>query len=313
MLTFTVRRLLYGALLLFVIVTLAYLLLYAAAGNVGRTILGPTATQATVALKNQQLGLNSPLISRYFSWLGHALTGNFGSSWFTNQAVTTAILTRLQVTLTLVFGAVVVSAVLSAALGVWAALRGGWVDRFIQVFTVLGFAIPGFIIAVFLVRYLALGTHWFKPTGYVPLATSFTGWIRTVTLPIIALSIGLIAGVAQQVRSSVMDALRQDWVRTLRSRGIPERSVLFRHVLRNAGGPALSVLALSFVGLLGGAVIIEEVFGIPGLGQIAVLATSEGDVPLVMGLVVAIGVIVIVVNLVIDLLQGFLNPKARIS
>jgi peptide/nickel transport system permease protein len=313
MLTFTVRRLLYGALLLFVIVTLAYLLLYAAAGNVGRTILGPTATQATVALKNQQLGLNSPLISRYFSWLGHALTGNFGSSWFTNQPVTTAIFARMQVTLTLVFGAVIVSAVLSAVLGVWAALRGRWVDRSVQVFTVLGFAIPGFIIAVFLVRYLALGTHWFKPTGYVPLATSFTGWIRTVTLPIIALSIGLIAGVAQQVRSSVMDALRQDWVRTLRSRGIPERSVLFRHVLRNAGGPALSVLALSFVGLLGGAVIIEEVFGIPGLGQIAVLATSEGDVPLVMGLVVAIGVIVIVVNLVIDLLQGFLNPKARIS
>jgi peptide/nickel transport system permease protein len=313
MLTFTVRRLLYGALLLFVIVTLAYLLLYAAAGNVGRTILGPTATQATVALKNQQLGLNSPLISRYFSWLGHALTGNFGNSWFTNQPVTTAIFARMQVTLTLVFGAVIVSAVLSAVLGVWAALRGRWVDRSVQVFTVLGFAIPGFIIAVFLVRYLALGTHWFKPTGYVPLATSFTGWIRTVTLPIIALSIGLIAGVAQQVRSSVMDALRQDWVRTLRSRGIPERSVLFKHILRNSGGPALSVLALSFVGLLGGAVIIEEVFGIPGLGQIAVLATSEGDVPLVMGLVVAIGVIVIVVNLVIDLLQGFLNPKARIS
>lgn len=313
MLTFTVRRLFYGALLLFVIVTLAYLLLYAAAGNVGRTILGPTATQATVALKNQQLGLNSPLISRYFSWLGHALTGNFGNSWFTNQPVTSAIFARMQVTLTLVFGAVIVSAVLSAVLGVWGALRGRWVDRSVQVFTVLGFAIPGFIIAVFLVRYFALGTHWFKPTGYVPLATSFTGWIRTVTLPIIALSIGLIAGVAQQVRSSVIDALRQDWVRTLRSRGIPERSVLFKHVLRNAGGPALSVLALSFVGLLGGAVIIEEVFGIPGLGQIAVLATSEGDVPLVMGLVVAIGVIVIVVNLVIDLLQGFLNPKARIS
>ena len=313
MLTFTVRRLLYGVLLLFVIVTLAYLLLYAAAGNVARTILGPTATQATVALKNKQLGLNTPLISRYFSWLGHALTGNFGSSWFTNQAVTTAILTRLQVTLTLVFGAVVVSAVLSAALGVWAALRGGWVDRFIQVFTVLGFAIPGFIIAVFLVRFFALGTHWFKPTGYVPLTTSFSGWVSTVTLPVIALSIGLVAGVAQQVRSSVIDALRQDWVRTLRSRGVSERSVLFKHVLRNAGGPALSVLALSFVGLLGGAVIVEEVFGIPGLGQVSVSSTTQSDIPMVMGLVVAVGTLVILVNLAIDILHGFLNPKARVS
>jgi peptide/nickel transport system permease protein len=313
MLTFTVRRLVYGVLLLFVIVTLAYLLLYAAAGNVGRTILGPDATQATVAAKNHELGLSSPLLSRYFSWLGHALTGNFGTSWFTNQPVTTAILTRLQVTLTLVLGAVIVSAVISAALGVWAALRGGAVDRTVQVFSVLGFAIPGFIIAVFLVRIFALGTHWFKPTGYVPIAISFSGWVRTVTLPIIGLSIGLVAGVAQQVRSSVIDSLRQDWVRTLRSRGVAERSVLFKHVLRNAGGPALSVLALSFVGLLGGAVIIEQVFGIPGLGQIAVLATSDGDVPLVMGLVVAIGVIVILVNLVVDLLQGFLNPKVRIS
>src|SRR6185295_4021453 len=197
-----------------------------------------------------------------------------------------------------------VSAVASAALGVWAALRGGWVDRVIQVFSVLGFAIPGFLIALFLVRIFALGLHWFKPTGYVPITYYFVGWIRTVTLPIIALSIAL------EVRSSVIDSLRQDWVRTLRSRGISERSVLFKHVLRNAGGPALSVLALSFVGLLGGAVIIEQIFGIPGLGQVAVLATSQGDVPLVMGLVVAIGVLVIVVNLVVDLLQGFLNPKA---
>jgi len=313
MLTFTVRRLLYGVLLLFVIVTLAYLLLYAAAGNVARTILGPTATQATVALKNKQLGLNTPLISRYFSWLGHALTGNFGSSWFTNQAVTTAILTRLQVTLTLVFGAVIVSAVVAAVLGVWAALRGGWVDRLIQLFSVLGFAIPGFIIAVFLVRFFALGTHWFKPTGYIPLTTSFSGWVQTVTLPIIALSLATIAGVAQQIRGSVIDAMRQDWVRTLRSRGLPERRVVFKHVLRNAGGPALSVLALSFVGLLGGAVIVEEVFGIPGLGQVAVSATSQGDIPMVMGLVVATGTLVILVNLAIDILHGFLNPKARLS
>src|SRR5260370_18368531 len=124
----------------------------------------------------------------------------------------------------------------------------------------------------------------------------FGGWVRTVTLPVIALSIGLVAGVAQQVRSSVIDALRQDWVRTLRSRGVSERSVLFKHVLRNAGGPALSVLALSFVGLLGGAVIIEQVFGIPGLRQVAVLATSERDLPLLMALVFALGGVVILAN-----------------
>ena len=313
MLRFTMRRLVHGALQLFVIATIAYLLLYLAAGNVARTILGPDATAATVAAKNQQLGLNSPLLSRYVTWLGHAVTGDFGASWLTSQPVTTAILTRLEVTLTLVLGAVVVSAVVSVVLGIWAALRGGWVDRLVQVVSVLGFAVPGFLVAVFLVRTFALGTHWFKPTGYVPLATSFSGWVQTVTLPIIALSLAVIAGVSQQVRGSVLDALRQDWVRTLRSRGLPERRVLFKHVLRNAGGPALSVLALSFVGLLGGAVIVEEVFGIPGLGQVSVQATSQGDIPMVMGLVVAVGTIVIVVNLAIDILHGFLNPKARLS
>lgn len=313
MLTFTVRRIVHGALQLLVIVTVAFLLLYLSAGNVGRTILGPDATQATVALKNQQLGLNSPLLSRYLAWLGHALTGNFGTSWFTSQPVTTAILTRLEVTLTLVVGAVVISSVVSVVLGVWAALRRGWADRLVQVVSVIGFAVPGFLVAVFLVRVFALGTHWFKPTGYVPLTTSFSGWVQTVTLPIIALALGVIAAVSQQVRGSVLDALRQDWVRTLRSRGLPERRVVFKHVLRNAGGPALSVLALAFVGLLGGTVIVEEVFAIPGLGQVAVSATSQGDVPLVMGLVVAVGVIVILVNLAMDLLQGFLNPKARLS
>jgi len=313
MLRFTVRRLVHGALQLLVIATAAFLLMYAAAGNIARNLLGPDATAATVAAKNAQLGLNSPLLSRYFTWLGHAVSGDFGASWLTSQPVTTAIMSRLEVTLTLVFGAIVVSAVVSAVLGVWAALRGGWVDRLVQVISVLGFAVPGFLVAVLLVRAFALGTHWFKPTGYVPLSTSFSGWVQTVTLPIIALSLATIAAVAQQVRGSVLDALRQDWVRTLRSRGVPERRVLFKHVLRNAGGPALAVLALSFVGLLGGAVIVEEVFGIPGLGQVSVSATTQGDIPMVMGLVVAVGTIVILVNLAIDILHGFLNPKARLS
>jgi peptide/nickel transport system permease protein len=313
MLRFTVRRLVHGALQLLVIATAAFLLLYLTAGNIARQILGPDATAATVAAKNQQLGLDTPLLSRFFTWLGHASTGNFGASWLTSQPVTTAIISRLEVTLTLVLGAVVVSAVVSAVLGVWAALRGGWADRLVQVVAVLGFAVPGFLVAVFLVRALALGTHWFKPTGYVPLTTSFSGWVQTVTLPIIALSLAMIAAVSQQVRGSVIDAMRQDWVRTLRSRGLPERRVVFKHVLRNAGGPALSVLALSFVGLIGGAVIVEEVFGIPGLGQVSVTATTQGDIPMVMGLVVAVGTIVIVVNLAIDILHGFLNPKARVS
>jgi len=178
---------------------------------------------------------------------------------------------------------------------------------------VLGFAVPGFLIAIFLVNVFALNLHWFKPTGYVQMSTSFTGWLSSVTLPIAALAIGAIASVSAQIRGSVIDTSRQDWVRTLRSRGLGENRVLYKHVLRNAGGPALAVLAVQFVGLLGGAIIVEQIFAIPGLGQISVVGTTQGDVPLVMGLVVIFAIIVVVVNIVIEILHGFLNPKARIS
>jgi peptide/nickel transport system permease protein len=181
------------------------------------------------------------------------------------------------------------------------------------VVSVLGFAIPGFLIAIVLVNIFALNLGWFDATGYVQIEDSFTGWLKSVTLPIIALSIGATAAVASQVRGAMIDMMRQDWVRTLRSRGLPESRVLYRHVLRNAGGPALAVLAVQFVGLLGGAIIVEQIFAIPGLGQVSVQGTASGDVPLVMGLIVAIATIVVVVNILIEILHGFLNPKARIS
>ncbi|MDN4483323.1 ABC transporter permease [Demequina lignilytica] len=313
MVRFALRRLLDGVVLIFAISTLSYLLLYLGGGNIARTILGPTATEETVALKTAELGLDQPLIPRYLDWLSGAIRGDFGRSWFTSQPVTEAITSRLAVTLSLVIGTVILSAIVAVVLGVWAARKRGVADRVIQVTAILGFAIPNFLIAILLVRVFALNLGWFKPTGYVQIGTSFTGWLATVTLPILALSVGAVAAVAQQVRGSVIDALRQDWVRTLRSRGIPENRVVYKHVLRNAGGPALAVLAVQFVGLLGGAVIVEQIFAIPGLGQVSVLATSQGDIPLVMGLVVAVGIVVVIVNLVMDLLQGFLNPKVRLS
>ncbi|WNM24658.1 ABC transporter permease [Demequina capsici] len=313
MVRFIIRRLLAGVVLLLAISTLSYMLLYMGSGNIARTILGQSATEDTVAKKAAELGLDQPLLPRYLDWLQGAVHGDFGRSWFTSQPVAEAISSRLAVTLSLVIGTVILSAIIAVAMGVWAARKGGIADRIIQVVAILGFAIPNFLIAIFLVRFFALQLGWFKPTGYVQIGDSFTGWLGTVTLPIIALSVGAVAAVAQQVRGSVIDAMRQDWVRTLRSRGIPESRVVYKHVLRNAGGPALAVLAVQFVGLVGGAVIVEQIFAIPGLGQVSVTATSQGDIPLVMGLVVAVGIVVVLVNLLFDVLQGFLNPKVRLS
>jgi peptide/nickel transport system permease protein len=313
MLRFILRRLFSGIVLLFVITTIAYVLLYLGGGNIARRILGTSATQANVQAKAASLGLDRPLIVQYIDWLGNAIHGDFGASWFTGQPVADAISSRAAVTLSIVIGATVLSAIVAVVLGVWAAVRRGGIDRSVQVLSVLGFAIPGFLIALALVIIFAINLHWFKPTGYIPFTDSPSGWLSTVTLPIIALAIGSIAGVTQQIRGSVIDALRQDYVRTLRSRGLSSGRVIYKHVLRNAGGPALAVLAVQFVGLLGGAVIVEQIFAIPGLGQVSVSATTQGDIPLVMGLVVVTAIIVVVVNLLIDLLQGWLNPKVRLS
>ncbi|KTR93983.1 ABC transporter permease [Microbacterium testaceum] len=313
MLAFIVRRLLSGVVLIAVISFLAFTLLYAAGGDIARRILGENATAETVAKKTAELGLDRPLLVQYGDWLSSAVTGNLGRSWFNGELVSVSVSGRLSVTLSIVIGATLVAAILSILLGVLAARRGGVIDAGVQFLSLVGFAVPGFLIALLLVLVFAVNLGWFKATGYTPLTTSFSGWVASVVLPIVALSIGAIATVAQQVRGSVIDATSRDYVRTLRARGLSENSVIYRHVLRNAGGPALAVLAVQFVGLLGGAVIVEQIFAIPGMGQLSVRATTQGDIPVVMGLVIAFAIIVVVVNLLIDLAQAALNPKVRLS
>lgn len=313
MLGFLARRAASGVVLVFAITTLAFLMLYLGSGNIARRLLGQTATHEQVAAKAAELGLDRPIWEQYVTWLGNALTGDLGRSWFSGQLVIDGVTNRLMVTLSLVVGATIITAVVAVVLGVWAALAGGWVDRAIQFLTVLGMAVPGFLIAVGLVLVLAINLGWFNATGYTGFTDDVMGWARSVTLPVVALSIGGASAVTQQIRGSVVDALQRDYVRTLRSRGLGTRSVVFKHVLRNAVGPALAVLNVQFVGMLGGAVIVEQVFQMPGLGQLAVGATTQGDIPIVMGLVVATAIIVILVNLLIDIAQGLLNPKVRLA
>ncbi|MCM3697058.1 ABC transporter permease [Microbacterium oleivorans] len=313
MLSFIVRRVVSGVVLVAVISAVAFLLLYAGGGDIARRILGENATAETVAKKTEELGLNRPLLTQYTDWLTSAISGNLGRSWFTGELVSVSVTNRLAVTLSLVIGATLISAVIAIVLGVLAARRGGAIDGTVQILSLIGFAVPGFLIALILVLVFAVNLHWFKATGYVPIATSFSGWLASVTLPIIALSIGAIASVAVQVRGSVIDATSRDYVRTLRARGLSEGSVIYKHVLRNAGGPALAVLALQFVGLLGGAVVVEQIFSIPGMGQLSVRSTVLGDIPVVMGLVIAFAILVVIVNLLIDLAQAALNPKVRLS
>lgn len=313
MVSFIFRRLVSGVVVLFVVSTLTFFLLYFSATSVARNILGESATQAQVQLKETELGLDQPLVSRYLSWLGGVVQGDFGVSWFTSQPVVGSILGRLPTTLSIVLATIVIAAVLATLLGVAAAVRRGWIDRMLQIVSIGASAVPQFVVAIVLVTVLAIQLRIFPATGYVPMNQDVGGWLASIALPILALAIGAVASTAQQVRSAVINVLGRDYVRTLRSRGLAPREILFRHVLRGAAPAGLTVLSLQFIGMLGGVVVIEQIFALPGMGFLALQSTTQGDMPVLMGVVVYIVIIVVIVNLLVDLAVGWLNPKARVS
>ncbi|MBA2810854.1 ABC transporter permease [Streptomyces sp. KM273126] len=313
MLAFLLRRIAAGAALVVVVATATFLLLSLTGTDVARNILGETASRSAVAAKSRELGLDQPLVERYWHWAEQAVQGNLGSSWFTGDSVSQSLTDTLPVTLSIVLAGMVIAAVLSVALGTAAALRGGWVDRAVQFAAVLGTAVPSFLIALVLAVTLAVRLGWLPATGYVALGTSPGGWLRSITLPALSLAVAATAATAMQVRGALIDILRADFVRTLRSRGLTTRSVVYRHALRNAAPPALTVLALQFIGLIGGAVVVEKVFGLPGIGTLANSAAVRGDAPVLLGTVVVTVVIVVAVNLLLDVAYGWLNPKVRVS
>jgi peptide/nickel transport system permease protein len=275
--------------------------------------MGDQASEAAVAAKAHQLGLDRPLLVRLGDWLINAVQLKFGSSWFTNQPVFSAIGSRLPLTMTMVFIAIILIAIVATLLGVAAAVKRGAADRAVQIMAVLAASIPGFIIGIVLVLVFAIRLRWFPAISTIQPKSGINAWAASLTLPIIALVLNGIASAAQQIRSAFIKQLELDYVRTLRSRGIPEKEILFRHVLRAAAPAGLTVLSLQFIGLLGGVVIIESIFALPGMGRLAVDATTQSDLPIVMGVVMYTVAIVVVVNLLVDIANGWLNPKVRVS
>jgi peptide/nickel transport system permease protein len=300
------------SLAVFIVVTFAtFSLMYSNGTGIAHAVLGLNATPEGIQAEVVKLGLDQPLLVQYWHWLTGLAHGDLGNSFYTSESVASALSNRVPVTLALVFLTLLLTAVLSVILGVTAAVRGGWMDRVLQFISVLGTAVPAFIVAIALV--FAFAIHWraFPATGYVSPNVSPSGWLASISLPVLALLIGAVAGAAAQFRTAVLDQLGRDYVRTLRARGIPEREIIFRNVLRNAAPPGLTALSLTVFGLLGGAVFIEQVFALPGMGQMANMAAQISDVPLVMGAVLVVVVIVLVVNFAGDLAITLLNPKAR--
>ncbi|MGY1773143.1 ABC transporter permease [Blastococcus sp. SYSU D00813] len=310
---YVLRRLATGLVLAVLVTFITFLLLSPSFDDIVANKLGPAgSTPEAVAQAKAELGLDRPLVIQYLDWLGDVVRGDFGVSYFTSQPVADAVTSRLAVTLSVVLVALGISLVISVVLGVLAAYRGGVVDRVVQSVSLIGHLVPSLLIAIGLVYLLSVQLGWLPATGYTRLSDDPVGWLKSITIPVIALVVGGIANLTAQIRGAMVDELHKDYVRTLRTRGIGIRPILLRHVLRNAAGPALTVLSLEFLTMLGGALIIENVFALPGYGQFAFASSLQGDIPVIMG-ITAFGVILLItVNLVTDLINGWLNPKARV-
>jgi peptide/nickel transport system permease protein len=308
------RRLALSVVLVFVASTLTFVLVSVTPGDPANTILGgqQNVRAQDVAQLRQQLGLNQPLLQRYWHWLRGALHGDFGTSVITGQSVTREVNSRLGVTLTLIVGALVLSAVVGVSLGVVSAIRRGVLGRFTDVLSLGGLAVPAFWLGLVLVSVFAVKLRWFPANGYTAFSAGPSAWLKSITLPILALFVGGVATIAKQTRNAMAEVLDSEFIRNLRANGLPGRSIIFRHALRNAAIPVVTILGLGFVGLLGGTIFIEQLFVLPGIGSLAVSSVQSHDLPVVQGVVIYFVLIVVLVNLLIDLMYGWLNPKARL-
>lgn len=308
-----VRRLLLSVPLLFVVSVLAFGLIALMPGNPALQILGGNATPAAVTALDKQLGLNEPLTVQYWQWLVRAVHGNLGASLFTNQPVVSDLNSRIGVTLTIVIGATILSTLIGVAFGIVSAMRGGWLGRATDVVSLVGFAVPNFWLGLILLTIFAVNLGWLPASGFVPFSSSPLSWLESILLPVITLAAIGVTGVAKQTRDSLRDVLGREFIVALRAEGLPERMIVLKHGLKNAALPIITMMGLFFVGTLGGAVVVEQVFALPGIGSLAVQATSTHDLPVIQGVVIYFTIVVIIVNLILDLAYGVLNPKGLVS
>jgi len=311
MLRLIVRRTLLSVPLLFIVSTSTFVLVALIPGNIARTIVGAQATEQQYLSVRRGLGLNEPLYTRYWQWLERALHGNLGLSLYSQQPVTSLVDSRLATTLSLVVGATVVSALVGVAFGVAGALHPGAIDRVVDGVALLGLSIPSFFLGFVLVEWFAVHFRLFPASGYVAFGVSPADWLESLVLPVVTLSAGGVAVIAKQTRDAMRDVLERPFIRMLRATGIPRRSIIFKHALRSAAIPVVTIVGLVFVAVLGGSVVVESVFALPGLGSLAVQATTQSDLPLIQGIALYFTVIVIVVNLIVDLAYGLLDPRVR--
>lgn len=281
-------------------------------GDPAITLAGDNATEEQIEAIRDRLGLEDPILVQYGRWAGDAVTGDLGDSLYSGRAVTKSIGERLPVTMSLAGLSMAIAVAIAVPAGIIAAVRrGSWVDSTATVGASLGLAMPNFWLGAVLALIFALRLGWLPATGYVPFGEDPVGWLRHLILPAITLGAAAAAETTRQLRSSLSDVLGQDYIRTARAAGIRSRVVVLKHALKNATMPVITVMGFQVAFLLGGSVIVEQLFALPGLGGLAIRAVLDRDLPVIQGVVLFTTVLVVMINLGVDLLYGWLNPKVR--
>jgi peptide/nickel transport system permease protein len=312
MVGYVFRRILATIPVMAIVALFVFSLLYIAPGDPAAVIAGDQATPADVERIRQSLGLDRPFLVRFGEWSWRILHGDLGVSIFTNLPVWTMIEQRIGPTMSLMSVTLVLSVVVAVPMGVIAAWKAGsLLDRIIMGFAVFGFSVPVFVVAYLLAYVFALELEWLPVQGYTPLSAGVWPWLENLILPAIALGCVYIALIARITRATMLEVLSQDYIRTARAKGLGQQPILFLHALKNAAVPIVTVIGIGIALLIGGAVVTESVFVIPGLGRLTIDAILRRDYPVIQGVVLLFSFIYVLVNLAIDLLYTLLDPRIR--
>ena len=306
------RRLLGTIPVMLVVAVFIFLMLRLTPSDPAAIIAGDNATTEQVAQIRGQLGLDRPMIEQFFIWSAKVLSGDFGESFFFKKTVAQLIGERIEPTLSLAFFTIMIAVVVAVPLGVLAAHRhGSWIDRIVMGFSVLGFSVPVFVVGYLLIYLFAIYLNWLPVQGYQRIAEGVGGWAQRLILPAMTLSVIYIALIARMTRTSLLEVLSEDYIRTARAKGQIERKVLFRHALRNAAVPIVTVIGLGIALLIGGVVVTESVFTIPGLGRLTVDAVLARDYPTIQAVILLFSFVYVMINLAVDMLYTILDPRIR--
>jgi peptide/nickel transport system permease protein len=312
MASYILKRLASTALVLFLVSILVFLLLRLAPGDPAAVIAGDNATPEQIARLRALLGLDDALPIQFVRWLGQVIQGNLGVSVYSNEPVLSLIGQRAEATLSITFTTLLIAVPLAVTMGVVAAHRAGtWVDRTLMLFAVAGFSLPAFVVGYLLVYVFAIQMQVMPVQGYVPIGDDIGLWAWHLVLPAVTLGLIYTALIARITRATMIEVLSEDFIRTARAKGLPMARILLRHALRNAGVPIVTVIGIGIALLIGGVVVTETVFNIPGIGRLVVDAIARRDYPIIQGVILVCSAIYVLLNLLTDLSYTLIDPRIR--